>query len=190
MSLYAEASPIRLPNREMWFVTPHNRFPLLQSPVAACFTPLHLTPGIALGDVRFECSCWAMENYSTKLYPHSFCADIKMPVEVWTLQLWNQQKGGDSYVPSTHSVTERSHSVTSHGLSLHGWVAAVPKFFHFPIISLTVDRGISRRDDISQTDSLQRWHPVSVPHLWMLTAWLGALFLYTLGLIETPESCK
>ncbi len=85
-----------------------------------------------------------------------------------------------------HSVTERSHSVTLHGLSLHDWVAAVPKFFNFPIMSLTVDRGISRRDDISQTDSLQRWHPVSVPPLWMLTAWLGALFLYTFGLIETP----
>lgn len=34
-------SPIRLPNRETCFSTSQNMFPLLQSPVTACFTPLH-----------------------------------------------------------------------------------------------------------------------------------------------------
>ncbi len=34
--------PICLPNREAWFITSQNRFPLLQSPVSMCFNPLCL----------------------------------------------------------------------------------------------------------------------------------------------------
>lgn len=38
----------------------------------------------------------------------------------------------------------------------------VPKHFHF-VIPLIVDRGIFKREYISQGDSLQLWHPVTVP---------------------------
>lgn len=34
--------------------------------------------------------------------------------------------------------------------------------FHFPVVLLKVDCGISTNDEISQTDL---WHPVIVPHL-------------------------
>ncbi len=43
--------------------------------------------------------------------------------------------------------------------------SAVPKCFHFPIIPLTVDHGISSRDEISEIDLLQSWHPITVPRL-------------------------
>lgn len=38
--------------REVWFVMPQSTFPLLRSPVAACFTALHLYFETVLGDVR------------------------------------------------------------------------------------------------------------------------------------------
>ncbi len=43
--------------------------------------------------------------------------------------------------------------------------SAVPKCFHFPIIPHTVDHGISSRDEISEIDLLQSWHPITVPRL-------------------------
>ena len=55
-------SSIGLPDGEAQFVTPENESPLLKNPVAACFTPLHLTFCIALADVWLGCSCSAMEN--------------------------------------------------------------------------------------------------------------------------------
>ncbi len=63
-------SPIRLPNREAWFVTPQNRFPLLQSSVL-------LTLGIVLDYAVLTRSCSAMETHFMKLPPQSFSADIK-----------------------------------------------------------------------------------------------------------------
>ncbi len=190
MSLYAEASPIRLPNREVWFVTPHNRFPLLQSPVAACFTPLHLTLGIALGDVRLACSCSAMETYSTKLFPHSFCADINAS---GSLELFSNGISRTVVTLTYHPPTLWQSDTTLWLYMVFRFMTELLLFLNAPIFQkmpLTVDRGISSRDEIWQTDSLQRWHPVTVPHLWMQTAWLGALLLYTFGLIETPESCN
>lgn len=38
-----------------------------QSPVAACFTPRHLTLAIVPGDVKLACSCSAVETHSIKL---------------------------------------------------------------------------------------------------------------------------
>lgn len=35
-----------------------------------------------------------------------------------------------------------------------------PKCFHSALITLTADRGISRQEEISQTDLLQWWHPL------------------------------
>ncbi|CDQ67465.1 unnamed protein product [Oncorhynchus mykiss] len=48
-------------------------FPLLQSQMAARFTPLQLTLGIAHGDLRLV---WAMETHFMKLSPNSSCADV------------------------------------------------------------------------------------------------------------------
>jgi len=42
------------------------------APVDVCFTHLHLTNGIVLGDVRLACSCLAMEYHYMNLPPHSF----------------------------------------------------------------------------------------------------------------------
>ncbi|CAI9607678.1 unnamed protein product, partial [Staurois parvus] len=50
---------------------------VLQSPVVVCFSPLHLTLCIALGDLRLGCSCLAMESHSMKLFMHCFCANLK-----------------------------------------------------------------------------------------------------------------
>jgi len=49
----------------------------------------------------------------------------------------------------------------SYGISRLGF--DVPKCFHFPIIPLAVNCGISSRDEISRIDLLPRWHPVRVP---------------------------
>ena len=40
-----------------------NTFPLLQSPMAASFTPLQPTLGIAHDDLRIVCGCSAMETH-------------------------------------------------------------------------------------------------------------------------------
>lgn len=53
---------------------------------------------------------------------------------------------------------QRPRSVSLHGLPLR---VCHP---HFEIIPLTNDRGISRREDISWTDLLQQWHPITVTH--------------------------
>ncbi|CAI9537419.1 unnamed protein product, partial [Staurois parvus] len=50
---------------------------ILQSPVVVCFTSLHLTLCIALGDVRLGCSCLAMETHSMKLSTRGCCANLK-----------------------------------------------------------------------------------------------------------------
>jgi hypothetical protein len=67
---------VRLPGGEAWFITPENTFPLLQSPMAARFTLLQPTLGIAHGDLRFVCWCSAVGNHSMKLPTNSYCADV------------------------------------------------------------------------------------------------------------------
>ncbi|CAI9609559.1 unnamed protein product, partial [Staurois parvus] len=49
----------------------------LQSPVAVCFPPLHLTLCIALGDERLGCSCLTMETHFMKLSIPCCCANLK-----------------------------------------------------------------------------------------------------------------
>ena len=52
------------PNPDLSFGLP---FPLLQSPMAASFTPLQPTLVIVHGDLRLVCSCSAMETHILKL---------------------------------------------------------------------------------------------------------------------------
>ncbi len=61
-------SPIGLLNRETWFLTPQNRFPLLQSPVSVCFTSLHLVLGIVLVMWGLYAAAWPW-----KLIPWCSC---------------------------------------------------------------------------------------------------------------------
>jgi hypothetical protein len=57
---------IGLPDGEAWFITQDNAFPLSQSPMAASFTPLQPTLGIAHGDLRLVCDCSATETHFMK----------------------------------------------------------------------------------------------------------------------------
>lgn len=54
------------------------------------------------------------------------------------------------------------HSATLHGLLLCGSGAVVPKCFHFAIMSLKVDYGISRKEGISRTDPVPLSHSITV----------------------------
>jgi hypothetical protein len=62
------------PDGETWFITPENAFPLLQSPMAASFTPLQPTLDIVHCDLRLGCS--AMKTHFVKLPTNSSCADV------------------------------------------------------------------------------------------------------------------
>ena len=50
--------------------------------MAAIFTPLQLTLGIAHGDLRLVCGCMAMETHFMKLPTNSYCAAL-LPEAVW-----------------------------------------------------------------------------------------------------------
>jgi hypothetical protein len=69
--LLASAKPrFALPDGEAWFMTPEKVFPLLQSPMAASFTPLQSTLVIAHSDLK---SCVQL---LVKLPTNSSCADV------------------------------------------------------------------------------------------------------------------
>ena len=55
---------VGLPDGEELFIIPENAFPLLQSPMAASFTPHH-------SDRMLVCGCSAMETHFTKLPKNS-----------------------------------------------------------------------------------------------------------------------
>jgi hypothetical protein len=69
-------SSVVLPDGEAWLITPENAFTLFQSPMAASFTPLQLTLGIAHEDLRLVCGCSAMKTHFMKLPTNSSYADI------------------------------------------------------------------------------------------------------------------
>jgi hypothetical protein len=68
-----------------------------------------------------------------------------------------------SFLRATRFSTWRSRSVSLCGLPLSVWAVVAPRYFHFTITALTVDRGISSRAEIWRTDFLERWHPMTVP---------------------------
>jgi hypothetical protein len=45
-------------------------------PMAASFTPLRPTLGLAHGDLRLVCDCSAMETHFMNLLTNSYCADV------------------------------------------------------------------------------------------------------------------
>ncbi len=112
-------SPIRLPNREAWFVTPQNRFPLLQSP---CFTPTSKL-GNLLVDIKFACRCSAMETHSMKL---PIFVLILMAVEVYNSLALESAEHLRLLASALCDLTPWLC-----GLPLRGLVAAAPKCFHF-----------------------------------------------------------
>ena len=68
-------SSVRLPDGEAWFITPENTLPLLQSPMAASFTPLQPTL-IEHVDLRLVCVCSAMDTHFMTLPTNSYCAEV------------------------------------------------------------------------------------------------------------------
>ena len=118
-------SSIGLPDGDVGFTTPENAFPLLQSPMAASFTPLQSTLGITHGDLTFVCRCSAMETHFMKL-PNSSCADV---ASRGSLELSSECCNRGQTIFYAH---QRSRSVSLCG-------------FNFTITALTVDQGSSSR---------------------------------------------
>ena len=73
---------VGLPEGEARFITLENAFPLLQCPMAASFTPLQPTLGIAHGDLRVVCCCSAMETHFMNL-PTSVFVLTLLQEAVW-----------------------------------------------------------------------------------------------------------
>lgn len=110
---------------------------------------------------------------------------LLMPEEVWSFKLAERWW-------LLHTLQLRA--VTLCGLTLWGWAAVVHKHFHFVILSLTADCGVYMREEMSQTDLLLSWHPITLPHwnsmrsffqilghLKRQTAQIGCLILFTCG---------
>lgn len=76
-----------------------------------------------------------------------------MPRSCWCIVLFADVKWG-YWVSRAHHAPQRTATPLC---SLHGLR------FHFTITPLTVDGWISRGEDISQSDLLQRWHPITAP---------------------------
>ena len=139
---------VSLTDGEAWFITPENTFPLLQSPMAASFTPLQPTLGIAHGVVNLVCGWLAMETHSMKLPTNSYCADIasrgSLELVMSVATRW--------VLRTTRFSTRWSRFVNLCGLPL------------LVLKALTVYQGSSSRAGIWWTDLLERWHPITVPH--------------------------
>ena len=82
-------------------MTPENGFSLLQSPMAASFTPLQLTLGIAHGDLRLVCGC------------------ALLPETVWNLVV-SVATEERQFLCATHFSPRQSYSVSFCGLLLRG----------------------------------------------------------------------
>jgi hypothetical protein len=157
-------SSLRLPDGEVWFITPENEFPLLQSPMAASFTPLQPALGTVHDDLRLVCGCSAMEAHFMKLLTNSYCADVASRGSWYSVV--SVSTNNRRFLHSTRFSTQRSPSVSLCRIQLRGWAIVAPRLFHFTITALTVDRCNSSRAKFWQTDLLERWHPMMVP-CWM-----------------------
>ncbi len=94
--LLASAKPI-LVQTEKRFVTPQNMFPLLQSPVAACFKSLHLTLVIVLESLETHsisqrtvqiCNSSAMESAVRRWLLHTMLLSTMWPHSLWLHMVW------------------------------------------------------------------------------------------------------
>ncbi len=102
--LLASAKPI-LVQTEKRFVTPQNMFPLLQSPVAACFKSLHLTLVIVLEALETHsisqrkafvlilmpvqvCNSSAMESAVRRWLLHTMLLSTMWPHSLWLHMVW------------------------------------------------------------------------------------------------------
>jgi hypothetical protein len=128
-------------------------------PMAASFTPLQPTLGIAHGDLRLLCGCSAVETHFMKILTNSYCVDV---APRGSLELGNECCNWGRFLRATHFGTRQSRSVSLCGLPVRGWAVVAPRHFHFTITALIVDWGCSYRADILRTDLLERWHPMTV----------------------------
>ena len=145
-------SSVGLADGKAWFITPENAFPLLQSPMAASFTPLQPTLGI-----RLVWGCFAMKTHFMKLPTNSSSADV---ASRGSLELGSECCNWGQMIFTCFSA-QLSRSVRLCGLPPRGWAVVAPRRFHFTIT--TLDQGSSSRAEMGRTDLLERWHPMTVP---------------------------
>lgn len=146
-------SLIKIPETQVWFITPQNTFSLLQSRVAVCFRPLHPAPGIVLGDVRLHTVAWPWKPMPNM--PE--CIDINARKDLYRCSYWiSIELANFKHYAAQPSATLHCNFMR---LPLYGWVAVVAKWLHFSLIPLTVNSEMIRREDISKTGMLQQWHP-------------------------------
>jgi hypothetical protein len=103
------------------------------------------------------CGCSAMETNFMKIPTNSSCAVVASKVSL-------EMSVSTEDMIFTCFSTRLSHSVSLCGLPLCGWVVVASRRFHFTISALTVDRSSSSRAKIWQTDLLERWYPMMLPH--------------------------
>jgi hypothetical protein len=167
-------SSVRLPDAEAWFTTPENAFPLIHSPMAARFTPLQPTLGIAHGDLRLVCSCLAMETHFMKLPTNSSCAGCF------------QRQFGTLCCNRGHSAIG-GPVLSLCGLPLHGWSVVAPRRFFFTITALPVDRGSPSRAGSWRTGLLEWWHSMTVPRWKSLSSSVRPFYCQPLETVGKSE---
>ena len=143
----------------------------------------------SLQRTRFPCSrvhSWRALNHSSRRLalrmvilglcaaarpwkPISWSSRLTVIVLTWLPEaVWNTVVSvateDRQFLHATCFSTQRSRSVNLCGLPLRGWAVVAPSHFHLTITALTVDWGSSSRVEIWQTDLLERWHPMTVPH--------------------------
>jgi hypothetical protein len=106
--------------------------------MAASFTPIQPTLGIAHGDLRLVCGCSAMETHFMKL-PTNSSVLLLLPETVWN-SVVSVAIEDTQFLSATCFNTRWSHSVSLCGLPLCGWAVVAPRCFHFALTALTVYR--------------------------------------------------
>ena len=151
-------SSVGLPDVEAWFVIPENAFPLLQSPMAASFTPLQPTLGIAHGELRLVFGWSKPISWSSR---RTVLGQTLLPEAVWN-SVVSVATEDRQFLYNTRCSTWRFCSVSLCGLPIRGWAVVAPRHFHF---TTTAQLSSSSRAKIWWNDLLERWHPMTVP-LW------------------------
>lgn len=100
------------------------------------------------------------------------------PFKQFCANVWHQKSVGDDYRPHASALGNPTLGLTWSSASCF----AVFKSFHYPIIPITVGRGIYSMDEILGTDLLQRWHPITVLLLGSLSS-SGRPFFFFLQML-------
>jgi hypothetical protein len=121
--------------------------------MAAFFTPLQPTLGIAHGDHRLVCCCSANETHFMKLPQRTVIVLMLLPEAVWNLVV--------SVATEDRRFLRATRFSTRRPLPHYSGDFIAPS--HFKITAVTVDRGSSSRAEMLWTDVLEILHPMTVP---------------------------